>query len=237
MEPEILEQAYDLKLDIGDAADFKLELLLPTLEDALADLVSDHPELEGLLPEVPTNLQEAIDQVMSKMDHKNEILDDGTEFHSYASGNGWLETDLGYEQALLFQPYTPVVFFFSSEGTAEASEAFADRWTKLRKDHVGAAYYRIDIDQMPGVAEKEGVITTPYFKVLRNDEFQYTGDGSDWTHFRDTIATAIKLDPVDTEGYTRSPLPETEGTDSPPESFTITEDLAESIAEAFGYSI
>ncbi len=67
VEPEVIDLSLNLGLTKDDATSIESDILLPAFETALADLLKERPELEGLMPEIPTNLQSAIDQVLSKM--------------------------------------------------------------------------------------------------------------------------------------------------------------------------
>ena len=147
--------------------------------------------------------------------------------HTHQSGNGWLDSVESYERAKLFQTLTPVVFFFSDDLCNEACEAFEERWVKLQKDAIGAAFYRVDRYAVEKAAELEGVATTPYFKVLYQDKVAYEGDGSDWTHFRNVVLKAKK---TANEGAA-------ETFTTPTEAHDLTEDLATQIAERLGYTV
>jgi len=60
LEPEVIDLVLDLDLTADNAANMEADILIPALQKALADLVNQRPELAGLMPEVPTNLEEAI---------------------------------------------------------------------------------------------------------------------------------------------------------------------------------
>ena len=98
LEPEVIDLALELDLSAEDLQSMEADILLPALEKALADLEEAHPQLKGLLPEVPSNLEETINAVKEAMNYEKTVDEDGVTTHSVVTGNGWLDSYEAYEQ-------------------------------------------------------------------------------------------------------------------------------------------
>ena len=70
LEPEVIDLALEFDFTPEEIENMNAGIFLPALEKALADLEAAHPDLKGFLPTVPTNLQDAIDEVMGAMQHE-----------------------------------------------------------------------------------------------------------------------------------------------------------------------
>lgn len=131
---------------------------------------------------------------------------EGVERHSLVHGAGWVDSYKQWEDVQLFTEITPGVFFFSSEHNADAANEFEGQWRDLQKTS-GAAYFRVDVEVGSvgwDIAETFGVRNTPFFLVYHHNEVIIESDGSDWAHFRSTLARHLKgLDHIDTEKETR----------------------------------
>ncbi len=60
LEPEVIDIALEFDFTPEEIENMNAGILLPALEKALADLEVLHPDLKGFLPEVPSNLDDAI---------------------------------------------------------------------------------------------------------------------------------------------------------------------------------
>lgn len=97
LEPEVIDLVLDLDLTADDAANMEAEILIPALQKALADLVALRPELAGLMPEVPSNLEDAINEVRGQMQYESDVDVHGTTTHSVVTGNGWIDDSDAFE--------------------------------------------------------------------------------------------------------------------------------------------
>jgi len=61
LEPLVIDLGVELDLSAEEIANMESDVLLPAFEKALADLINANPELAEFMPDVPTNLQAAID--------------------------------------------------------------------------------------------------------------------------------------------------------------------------------
>lgn len=138
---------------------------------------------------------------------KIEGPEEGVERHSLVHGAGWIDSHKQWEDVQLFTEITPGVFFFSSEMNADAANEFEDQWRDLQRGVLGAAYFRVNVEYGSvgwEIAEAFGVDNTPFFLVYHANEIVIESDGSDWAHFRSSLARHLKhLEHIDTEKVTR----------------------------------
>ena len=230
LEPEVIDVALEFDFTPEEIENMNAGILLPALEKALADLEALHPDLKGFLPEVPSNLDDAINEIMGAMGHSSSTDEYGTTTHSIITGNGWIDSYEAYAQLGTLQKVNPVVVFFADEECGADCEAFEDRWNLLRKNNPGIAAFQLDTDVVPKAAEELGVQTVPYFVLYYKDEPRYSGDGSDWASLKsgvvDTIAESKVSASLVTDEVTRIE-----------ETHRISEELAGEIASKFGYDI
>ena len=86
------------------------------------------------MPELPTNLESLIDQVVNASAHASSTTDEeGVTYHSYTSGNGWLPNIEAFHTVKNFQEFTPSVFWLSDGENSEACAAFDERWANIQK--------------------------------------------------------------------------------------------------------
>jgi len=192
LEPLVIDLGVELDLTAEEIANMESDVLLPAFEKALADLINDNPELAEFMPDVPTNLQSAIDQVLASMDAQHHETDEGTEITTLVTGNGEITSKATFDQVMMFQELTPTVFFHHSASSTEACDEFEDRWVKLQKDGPGAAYFRLDIDSEIGDELPEETRIAPYFSIQWQHKTVFGNDGSDWTKFRDEVFHTVK---------------------------------------------
>jgi len=67
----------NLGLSEADAGSIDKDILLPAFESALSDLLKERPDLAAHMPEMPTSLQSAIDQVVLKMGGTSSVDEAG----------------------------------------------------------------------------------------------------------------------------------------------------------------
>jgi hypothetical protein len=187
-----------------DPEDLDAQILLPMFEEALEQQMKDNPELRHALPNKPNHLQEQVNMVLEAIKGMDGVglgfgkvdeAAEGVERHTLVTGSGWIETAQEWEDVKLFTSITPGVFFFSSERNADSNNAFESKWRNLQRSTLGAAYYRVDVDDHPEIAAEMGVTKTPYFMAGVHDSAFAETDGAsngDWVHFKSTIAKKLK---------------------------------------------
>lgn len=76
-----------------------------------------------------------------------------------------------------------------------------DDWLNLQRTTIGSAFFRVNIDNVPEVADREGVTTAPHFVHKYNDETLYSGDTSEigWAEFSARVRNTNKDAGADAE--------------------------------------
>jgi len=79
--------------------------------------------------------------------------------------------------------------------------AMYDDWLHLQSTTIGSAFFKINVDNVPEVADKEGVTVAPYFVHYYNDEKLYSGDTSEigWAEFSARVRNTNKDASADAE--------------------------------------
>ena len=93
--------------------------------------------------------------------------------------------------------------------------------------HIGAAYFRIDVDQVPEIKKIVELPSTPHFVLVHKNETLYEGDGHDWTTLKHHVSQAIKTAEED-ENRTRL------SADVPTISQNTSAELIAEVASQFG---
>lgn len=149
LDPEVIDLTLDLGLSAEEMASMERDVLLLAFENAIHAMLSTNPALDGMMVDMPTNLDTLIDRVMAATSHATSSTDeDGVVTSSY-SGNGSIHSIEDFNVISSFSDYTPSVYFLSSEASHEACDALEDQWTSIQKTHLGAAYFRISTDEVP----------------------------------------------------------------------------------------
>lgn len=140
--------AIPLGLSAEEVMGMEADVLFPAIEAALAGVLETNPGLADSMPDLPSTLEAAIAAVRNQMASGGTIVDEetGATIHTMAPGDGWIDSQETLEQAEQISQLTPSVMFISDQACGEKCEEFEARWLKMRKEIVGAAYYRVDAD-------------------------------------------------------------------------------------------
>ena len=242
--PIIQDAAFELGLTAEEIQTMDEEVILPAFELAIADLLERNPKLKDLMPDLPSTLESTISAVLDTMKSDTVTTEDGNTLHSLKVNDGYLARKHAFDQTMIFQEYTPMVYFYRDADCGAACDGKDEAWKKLQKDHRGAAYFMIDTDKSPELLEGEvqppynsstADYELPYFVVLYGNEEKYSGNGQDWAAFRSAIDEARKAASEIQGEYEQHTV--SESVSDPTQTWDVSEELVAEIAEKFGHTI
>ena len=114
--PEILDLTINLD-ELLDAGELDSKVLKPAIEEALSNLITERPDLEGRLPALPSSLDSLVDALSAKMESRNEKFKrEGANWErtKISSNDGILDSYQTWQNAMKVSMFTPVVVRYAN---------------------------------------------------------------------------------------------------------------------------
>lgn len=135
-------------------------------------MIEQDPSLAEGLPPLPTQLESAVDAVMSIVNDNNQGLEfadiEGSETSTWSTGGMIKDVD-ELLSAFSFAEYSPSVFWIqNNECRAEGNSCnnLSDRnqqWKELQRKAIGTIFYKVNVDEVPEVYDFQMTDGTPSF--------------------------------------------------------------------------